>query len=331
MRTKFFNTMVFAALAVALNLAVTEVAAQSATRRGNSSNSTTTPSSSKITTPNGSTISSTSKRANGADVNRGRNYNDHVSNVVTGSKDRPSKPAVPNNIGGDKNEKKDVNVRNKNDRKDACRGNSSDRYVGARGNTNPPVRAPKYEAPRYNRADPNRHLGYSPFKDGRIIHRPKLYNPRFDFGVRFSSRPRNAFRVSFSGLSLFFADGIWYNYKGGHYTIYRPPVGVIVSYNSISPNLYYLDFEVVADYGEVYYVDSYANFYRPVRNFRTYGNRVDLMVVNAPIGAILYDLPSDYREIIINGRLYYLVGNSVFDYVYTSTNSWYFRCIGQYR
>ena len=187
-----------------------------------------------------------------------------------------------------------------------------------------------YTPPRYNRNDPNRHLGYTPFKDSRIIHRPEPYRNAFDFGVRYSTRPSAAVKVRFGNLTLYFSSGVWYNYSNGYYTVYRPPVGTLIPYNNIANDLYYVDFEMSMDYGTTYYVDSYANFYMPVRNFKTYGNTMNLEVVNAPIGAILYDLPSDYREIVRNGVIYYVVGNSVFEYMYSTYNSWYFRCIGVY-
>lgn len=334
MKARFFFTATIAFLTIGLFFASSEISAQSSTRRGSSES---------------------------VSGNSGRNYRDHINNINVGNNDRPSgnksnnkpdnksvnKPDTKpntNNPGG-----KVIPDNNKPDNKkpgNNINPNNNDRYNGNRSSSNPPkvtnnppkkkANPPKgtnrYTPPRYNRNDPNRYLGYNPFKDGRVIHRPEPYHSSFDLGIRFSTRPSSSIKIRFGGLTLYFSNGVWYNYEKGYYTVYRPPVGTVIPYSSISTNLYYVDFEVAMDYNNVYYVDSYANFYTPVRNFRTYGNTYNsLEVVDAPVGAILYDLPSDYREIVYNGSIYYVIGNSVFEYVYSTSNSWYFRCVGLYK
>ena len=126
-------------------------------------------------------------------------------------------------------------------------------------------------------------------------------------------------------LLLFFWDGVWYNYSGGVYGVHRPPVGTVIPISYISSSLYPGDFEYEpVGYRRNYYVDSYANFYIQVNSY-------ELKVVDAPEGAILYDMPSDYTVVLHHGRTYYKVGSSIFEYVYTNANSWYFRAVGIYR
>lgn len=351
MKTRFLTTAAVAILSSALVFATTELSAQSSTRRGstggNKETSIKAGGNRNADTPPRSTTTGSS----------GRNYNDHINNINLGNNDRPG---GNNRSGGKPNGNDNKNKPNNNDNKNRPgnygssnnKPNShSDNYHGNRGDVNPPKATPpkanqpksnqpkanpprepnRYNPPRYDRHDPNRYLGYNPFRDGRIIHRPNPYAPESDFGIRFSTRPSASIKIRFGGLTLYFSSGVWYNYSNGYYTVHRPPIGTIIPYKNISGNLYYVDFEVPMDYGTTYYVDSYANFYMAVRNFRTYGSVESLQVVNAPVGAILYDLPSDYQEIEYNGRIYYLVGNSVFDYVYSTANSWYFRCIGLYQ
>ena len=179
-------------------------------------------------------------------------------------------------------------------------------------------------APRYDRGNPNRHLGYNPFRDGRLIHRPAPVRTYFDFGYRYEVRPRNYYRYRINGMSMYFWDGIWYWHAYGYYNVHRPPVGTRIPISHIASFLYPVDFEYYSEgFGRDYYVDSYANFYVQVNSY-------ELKVVNAPDGAILYDMPSDYEEIVYNGRVYYVVGNSIFEYVYSNINSWYFRAVGIY-
>ena len=343
MRTRIYVTVLAIGLTLGWSLVATEVSAQSSTRRG------TTTKEAPASTPKSATsahstdrssatagVRSTSTPRSTTTGTSGRNYNDHIKNISIGNNDRPN--GNINNKNNDNNNRKpnvapNTNSKPTNDKKigsgDNRPGSNSNKF----GNNNPPrgKDAKGHSMPRYNRNDPNRHLGYTPFKDGRVIHRPHLYDIAFDYGIRFSNRPVGAVRVRFGGLTLYFSSGVWYNYSNGYYTIYRPPVGTVISYNTIANDLYYVDFEVATNYGIVYYVDSYANFYTPVRNFRTYGTSTSLEVVDAPIGAILYDLPSDYKEIRYNGYTYYVVGNSVFEYIYSASNSWYFRCIGLYK
>lgn len=347
MKTRFLTTAAVAILSSALVFATTELSAQSSTRRGstggNKETSIKAGGNRNADTPPKSTTTGSS----------GRNYNDHINNINLGNNDRPG---GNNRSGGKPNGNDNKNKPNNNDNKnrpgnygssnDKPNNHGNDNYHGNRGDVNPPKATPpkanppkanpprepnRYNPPRYDRHDPNRYLGYNPFRDGRIIHRPNPYAPEYDFDIRFSTRPSASIKIRFGGLTLYFSSGVWYNYSNGYYTVHRPPIGTIIPYKNISGNLYYVDFEVPMDYGTTYYVDSYANFYMAVRNFRTYGSVESLQVVNAPVGAILYDLPSDYQEIEYNGRIYYLVGNSVFDYVYSTANSWYFRCIGLYQ
>lgn len=124
---------------------------------------------------------------------------------------------------------------------------------------------------------------------------------------------------------LYFWDGVWYNYADGVYGVHRPPVGTVIPISYISSSLYPVDFEYEpVGYRRNYYVDSYSNFYIQVNSY-------ELKVVAAPEGAILYDLPSDYTVVLHHGRTYYKVGSSIFEYVYTNANSWYFRAVGIYR
>ena len=281
-------------------------------------------------------------------VNTGRNYNDHMGNVRTQSgidtKDRKPNNGNVNNRP-DNNRPNNGNVTNRPDNKPnnnrpetrpekdnkPHNGNVTNRpgtegprptyYAGRGGNS--ATKLPP--APKFDRANPNRHLGYNPFRDGRIIHRPAAIHIDFDLGLRFLTRPRHYYKYRINGMSMYFWSGVWYWHAYGYYNVHRPPVGTRIPISDIAPYLYEVDFEYYSGMNtRTYYVDSYANFYVQVNSY-------ELQVVNAPDGAILYDMPSDYREIVYDGSVYYVVGNSIFEYVYSNANSWYFRAVGIYR
>ena len=280
-------------------------------------------------------------------VNTGRNYNDHMGNVRTQSgidnKDRkPNNGNVtnrpdnkPNNNGNVTNrpDNKPNNnrpeARPEKDRKP--NGNVTNRpgkegprptyYAGRGGNS--ATKLPP--APKFDRANPNRHLGYNPFRDGRIIHRPAAIHIDFDLGLRFLTRPRHYYKYRINGMSMYFWNGVWYWHAYGYYNVHRPPVGTRIPISDIAPYLYEVDYDYYSGINtRTYYVDSYANFYVQVNSY-------ELQVVNAPDGAVLYDMPSDYKELVYDGSVYYVIGNSIFEYVYSNANSWYFRAVGIYR
>lgn len=277
----------------------------------------------------------TQSRGNSSGVNTGRNYNDHMGNIRTesgiGSNNRPNnnRPNNGNVNRPDNNRPNNGNV-NRPDNNRPNNGNVNrpnnngprpTYYAGRGGDAATKLPPP----PKYDRMNPNRHLGYNPFRDGRLIHRPAPIPTYFDYGYRVVSRPRHYFKVRINGMSMYFWGGVWYWHAYGYYNIHRPPVGTRVPISYIAESLYPVDFEYSSGlFAQNYYVDSYANFYVQVSNYQ-------LEVVDAPDGAILYDMPSDYKEIVYYGRTYYVVGNSIFEYVYTNANSWYFRAVGIYR
>ena len=292
----------------------------------------------------------TMSRKDNSNVNTGRNYNDHMGNVRTQSGiDTRSKDNRPNNGNvnnrPDNNRPNNGNVTNRPDNRPnnnrpetrpekdnkPHNGNVTNRpgtegprpsyYAGRGGNS--ATKLPP--APRFDRANPNRHLGYNPFRDGRIIHRPAPVHTYYDFGYRYDIRPRGYYRYRINGMSMYFWGGVWYWHAYGFYNVHRPPVGTRVPISNIAPYLYEVDYDFYSGINtRTYYVDSYANFYVQVNSY-------ELQVVNAPDGAVLYDMPSDYKELVYDGSVYYVVGNSIFEYVYSNANSWYFRAVGIYR
>lgn len=291
----------------------------------------------------------TISRRDNSGVNTGRNYNDHMGNVRTqsgietrGKDNRPNNGNVTNNRPDNKpnNNRPDIRPDNKpnnkpnNNRPEPDRkpnGNITHRpgtdrprptYYAGRGGNSASKLPP---APRFDRANPNRHLGYNPFRDGRIIHRPAPIHIYYDYGYRYDVRPRNYYKYRINGMSMYFWGGVWYWHAYGYYNVHRPPVGTRIPISDIAPYLYEVDYDFYSGiHTRTYYVDSYANFYVQVNSY-------ELQVVNAPDGAVLYDMPSDYREIVYDGSVYYVIGNSIFEYVYSNANSWYFRAVGIYR
>ena len=388
MRTnRLYNALVAIVAAAFMVSTATEAVAQSSTRKSPSGGSATmkaAPSQKKMTPApdrnqssgnrgNVSNNRGTSSQNRGTssqnrDVNKGRNYSDHMGNVRTQSGINVNRPNNDNRNNGNHNNGNVTNNRpgggnvnrpgndNRNivnrpgndnhnkgnvDRKDDNRkevrpGNDIRKEkVNRPEDRRPTYRAPKdgHDAhkvhkdptPKYDRNNPNRHLGYTPFRDGRTIHRPAPVHVYYDYGRYYRVLPKHHYHTTIAGLLLYFWDGVWYNYSGGVYGVHRPPVGTVIPISYISSSLYPVDFEYEpVGYRRNYYVDSYSNFYIQVNSY-------ELKVVDAPEGAILYDMPSDYTVVLHHGRTYYKVGSSIFEYVYTNANSWYFRAVGIYR
>ncbi|MBP5229673.1 MAG: hypothetical protein J6Z32_05965 [Bacteroidales bacterium] len=360
MRTnRLYNALVAIVAAAFMVSTATEAVAQSSTRKNPSGGATmkAAPSQKKMTPApdrnssgnRGNVSNNRGTSSQNRDVNKGRNYNDHMGNVRTQSGINVNRPNNDNRNNGNHNNGNVTNNRpgggnvnrpnndNRNkgnvDRKEVRPGNDNRKEkVNRPEDRRPTYRAPKdgHDArkdptPKYDRSNPNRHLGYNPFRDGRTIHRPAPVHVYYDYGRYYRVLPKHHYHISIAGLMLYFWDGVWYNYSDGVYGVHRPPVGTVIPISYISSSLYPVDFEYEpVGYRRNYYVDSYANFYIQVNSY-------ELKVVDAPEGAILYDMPSDYTVVLHHGRTYYKVGSSIFEYVYTNANSWYFRAVGIYR
>ncbi|MBO7561318.1 MAG: hypothetical protein J6T04_00335 [Bacteroidales bacterium] len=360
MKTNTIFTALVAILATVLTVSVSSTAsAQSSSRRNTSGGSTATTqrssdtrqkeaqvsqprannsgsvqnrntsSSNRNATVNRNTSSdrqSTQSRGNSnSSVDRGRN-NSNVGNVTSRPDNRPNNGNVTNRPDNKPNNNRPDNRpdnkphNNGNVNRPNNNGPRATYYAGRGGDA--ATKLPP--APKFDRNNHNRHVNYNPFRDNRVYHRPAPIHVNYDFGYRFTTRPRHYYRVRINGMSMYFWDGIWYWHAYGYYNVHRPPVGTRIPISYIETSLYPVDFEYYSQsYGRDYYVDSYANFYERINSY-------ELRVVDAPDGAILYDMPSDYEEIVHNGRVYYVVGNSIFEYVYSSYNSWYFRAVGIY-
>ncbi|MBO4692594.1 MAG: hypothetical protein J5604_07480 [Bacteroidales bacterium] len=368
MRTnRLYNALVAIVAAAFMVSTATEAVAQSSTRKSPSGGSATmkaAPSQKKMT-PATDRNQSSGNRGNASNVNKGRNYNDHMGNVRTQSGINVNRPNNDNRNNGNHNNgnvtnnrpgggnvnrpnNDNVNRPGKDNRNivnrpgnDHNKGNFDRKDDNRKEKVNRPEdRRPTYKAPKdghdahkvhkdptpkYDRSNPNRHLGYTPFRDGRTIHRPAPVHVYYDYGRYYRVLPKHHYHTTIAGLLLYFWDGVWYNYADGVYGVHRPPVGTVIPISYISSSLYPVDFEYESvGYRRNYYVDSYSNFYIQINSY-------ELKVVDAPEGAILYDMPSDYTVVLHHGRTYYKVGSSIFEYVYTNANSWYFRAVGIYR
>lgn len=302
MRTNTIYNVCSALLAAALILTASyEVAAQSSTRRNNSGSS---------STDRTATVSRSGGSGNRAAVSNPNDRNGSNFKPVNRNENKPNNNGNvtnrPNNNG---------NVTN--------RPNSNNNKVTYKPNNKPNnnriVKESKPKGVYITSRDKVGRVRVAP----RVVHRPAPVRKYYDFGYRYTMRPANYYKIRVSGIRLYFWDGVWYRYRNGYYGVYRPPVGTVIPISYISSALYPVDFEYDAGYGTTYYVDSYANFYIRI-------NGSELRIVNAPDGAVLYNLPSDYSEVVYNGFVYYRVGNSIFEKVRTPNGS-YFCAVGLYR
>ncbi len=135
--------------------------------------------------------------------------------------------------------------------------------------------------------------------------RPPAYYQRPGYIVR--SLPRLAIALTFGGLALYYADGIYYNHHASGYVVAVPPVGLFVNTLPVGYTIFVHSGRTYYYYADVYYVwDNYRSAYRVVNAPETVNDGV-----YAP-GEVLETLPDGAYSVTINGIQYYRYGDTYF-------------------
>jgi len=192
-------------------------------------------------------------------------------------------------------------------------------------------KAPAKRAPNYSR----------PYLEPRHQPVPSYRYGDHYFGHRIHSLPRGYQTYRIGGLDYYYYDGIYYRpYRLGGFYVCRPPRGTIiastlfnVALTAIAINtirneveraeraaalaqVYSTNSGYVLRNSDDYYVTNVAN---QVNQEYYYQDGVfyilqdgQYYVIDAPIGALVTQIPADYDEVEIDGKTYYVVEETVY-------------------
>lgn len=171
-------------------------------------------------------------------------------------------------------------------------------------------------------APPAGHFRPEPHKGlhGKVHMRPR---PSVHFyGYYTHTLPFGAKIIHRGPYDYYYASGRYYRYINNVYVISRPPVGAIIAKSILNGLLRLTDYAIRDAYGRTqrYYTDDDGVYY--VKSGSNY------IVVDPPIGAIVYELPYGFEEVTINGTRYYQVDDNFYELVYNGPQDYYFRVVG---
>ena len=180
-----------------------------------------------------------------------------------------------------------------------------------------------------------------PYLEPRYTPMPSHRYGDHYFGYRLNSLPRGYRTLRVGGLDYYYYDGIYYRpYSLGGYYVVRPPYGTAiastmfnVALTAIAINTIRNEAERARRAAELSRVYSTANTGYVIRTSDDYvtnlANQVNqeyyyqdgvfyvlqngqYYVIEAPIGALVTQIPNDYEEIELDGKTYYLVENTLY-------------------
>lgn len=153
-------------------------------------------------------------------------------------------------------------------------------------------------------------------------NRPPQYGNRPSGRPHRQTLPVGAKVIHRGPYDYYFADGRYYRFINNVYVICRPPVGAVIARTLLDGVITLTNYAVRDAYGrsQRYYTDNYGVYY-----IKSRGNYI---VVNPPVGAIVYDLPYGFEEVTINGTKYYKVDNNFYELIYNGPDDYYFRVVG---
>ena len=177
-------------------------------------------------------------------------------------------------------------------------------------------------ANRPNVAPPANHYRPEPPKNG---HREPYMRPRPSvhfYGYYTKTLPVGAKIIHRGPYDYYYADGRYYRYINNVYVISRPPVGAIIAKSVLNGLLRLTDYVIKDALGRTqrYYTDDDGVYYVKSNN--------NYIVVDPPVGAIVYELPYGFEVVTINGTKYYQVDDNFYELVYNGPQDYYFRVVG---
>lgn len=182
----------------------------------------------------------------------------------------------------------------------------------------PPRQQQRQQQPRQHKPDAIQYHNKPPKPRGHAYQRPHL-EPRHRpvpayrygnhyFGHRLRTLPPGYRLIRVRDLDYYYYDGIYYRpYPLGGYYVCRPPMGTAIASTLFDVALTAVVINALRSDSaskdqEYYYQDGV--FYI-LKNGQYY-------VIEAPIGALVTEIPADYEEVEIDGKTYYRVEDTLF-------------------
>ena len=155
--------------------------------------------------------------------------------------------------------------------------------------------------------------------------KPPQYGNKPPQQVNRPTLPFGAKVIRGGAYDYYYVDGRYYRYINNVYVICRPPVGALIARSLLNGVITLTNYVVRDSYGRSQrcYTDNDGVYY--VKSGRDY------LVVEPPVGAIVYELPYGFEEVVIKGAKYYKAGENFYELVYDGPQDYYFRVVGSMR
>ena len=275
-------------------------------------------------------------RSQAPQVNRNRNHSGSVARSNRPS-DRPSVTRSPRGSGSAVTRNNAPRPRSGSNHSSAIARNSRPGHGPAVGHNHrpshvAPIHRPAHRAPIYSR----------PYLEPRHRPMPSYHRGYHYFGHRIHTLPIGYSLVRVGYRDYYYYDGIYYRpYWDGGYYVCRPPLGTRiaatlfdVAMTTIAINTIRNEIErarAAAELSSIYAArnasytvrtsDDYYNtnllnqagqdYYYQDGVFYTLRNG-EYCVIEAPIGALVDEIPEDYDEVELGGKTYYQVEDTLF-------------------
>ena len=156
-------------------------------------------------------------------------------------------------------------------------------------------------------------------------HYPAGFRPRPSvhfYGYYRHTLPFGAKVIHRGPYDYYYVDGRYYRYINKVYVICRPPVGAVIARSLLDGVIALTNYAIRDAYGRTqrYYTDNDGLYY--IKSGSNY------VVVDPPVGAIVYELPYGFEEVTINGTKYYKVDDNFYELIYNGPEDYYFRVVG---
>lgn len=180
------------------------------------------------------------------------------------------------------------------------------RPSGRPGNVTLPPPPPNHYKPSYKHYPAG-------FRPRPSVHFYGYYRHTLPFGAKVIHR---------GPYDYYYVDGRYYRYINKVYVICRPPVGAVIARSLLDGVIALTNYAIRDAYGRTqrYYTDNDGLYY--IKSGNNY------VVVDPPIGAIVYELPYGFEEVTINGTKYYKVDDNFYELIYNGPEDYYFRVVG---
>lgn len=180
------------------------------------------------------------------------------------------------------------------------------RPSGRPGNVTLPPPPPNHYKPSYKHYPAG-------FRPRPSVHFYGYYRHTLPFGAKVIHR---------GPYDYYYVDGRYYRYINKVYVICRPPVGAVIARSLLDGVIALTNYAIRDAYGRTqrYYTDNDGLYY--IKSGSNY------VVVDPPVGAIVYELPYGFEEVTINGTKYYKVDDNFYELIYNGPEDYYFRVVG---